>query len=65
VNYEEENRNPGESVREMLAQRSTEKTLATGRPGHGGGDKHTGRNQAQTVNRKRSVFAPKRRRSWS
>lgn len=28
MNYEEENRNPGESVREMLAQRSTEKALA-------------------------------------
>lgn len=28
VNYEEENRKPGESVREMLAQRSTEKALS-------------------------------------
>jgi len=28
VNYEEEIRNSGESVREMLAQRSTEKAMA-------------------------------------
>jgi hypothetical protein len=28
VNYEEEKRTPGESVREMLAQRSTEKAMA-------------------------------------
>jgi hypothetical protein len=40
------------------------KALGTTR-NRGGGNKHTGRSQAMTISRKKSVFAPKRQRSWS
>jgi hypothetical protein len=59
VNYEEENRNRGASVREMLAQRSTEKAMANLDREDARADR-----QESALSRFLAEKKRKRRRSW-